>query len=53
MLIDTKNQTAYDCVVHSKLIVKLASYGTSGKLLLWIQSFLSGHSQAVKVGKHV
>jgi len=44
---------AFDCVVHSKLLAKLASYGISGNLLLWIQSFLSGRSQAVKVGKHM
>ena len=44
---------AFDCVVHSKLLAKLASYGISGNLLLWIQSFLSGRSQAVRVGKHI
>jgi len=44
---------AFDCVIHSKLLAKLASYGICGKLLLWIQNFLSGRSQAVKVGRYV
>lgn len=43
---------AFDCVVHSKLIATLASYGISDRLLLWIQAFLSNRTQAVKIGKH-
>ena len=32
---------------HQRLIQKLSSYGFSGKLLLWIKSFLSNRHQRV------
>ena len=51
-VIYTDFSKAFDCVVHSKLIVKLESYGISGRLLLWIQDFLSNRTQAVKIGRH-
>jgi hypothetical protein len=38
---------AFDSVVHSKLIFKLTSYGISGKLLCWIDAFLSCRTQCV------
>jgi len=41
---------ALDSVVHSKLLAKLESYGITGKLLLWLQDFLSDRTQAVKIG---
>jgi len=44
---------AFDCVVHTKLIAKLESYGITGRLLFWIKDFLSNRIQAVKIGKHI
>jgi hypothetical protein len=41
---------AFDSVSHSKLILKLQSFGIGGKLLDWVNNYLSGRSQAVKVG---
>ena len=41
---------AFDSVPHSRLLVKLRSYGIDGKLYQWIKSFLSDRSQYVKVG---
>ena len=41
---------AFDCVSHNKLLLKLQSYGISGKLLEWIQSFLHERSQQTRVG---
>ena len=40
---------AFDTVPHRRLISKLKSYGVSGNILTWIESFLSGRSQIVKV----
>ena len=40
---------AFDSVVHSKLLAKLQSYGVDGLLLGWINSFLTGRSQFVKI----
>ena len=36
-----------DSVPHQRLIQKLASYGFSGKLLLWLKGFLSDRYQRV------
>ena len=41
---------AFDSVSHSKLILKMQSFGIGGKLLDWVNNYLSGRSQAVKVG---
>ena len=38
---------AFDSVPHQRLIQKLASYGFSGKLLLWLRGFLSNRYQRV------
>ena len=43
-------QRAFDSISHSKLIHKLMSYGISGNLLYWIQSFLTHRTQSVRVG---
>ena len=40
---------AFDSVVHSKLLVKLQTFGISGNLLSWICAFLSDRSQSVVV----
>ena len=42
---------AFDCVVHSKVLYKLSCIGITGKLLSWIESFLTGRFQCVKVGE--
>ena len=41
---------AFDSVSHAKLVMKLKAYGISGNLFGWINSFLSGRSQSVKIG---
>ena len=40
---------AFDKVPHERLLVKLRHYGIRGKVLSWIQSFLTGRSQQVLV----
>ena len=38
---------AFDKVPHERLMCKLTKYGISGKLLLWIRSWLNNRSQRV------
>ena len=38
---------AFDGVVHSKLLYKLAAFGIHGLLLRWIEVFLSNRVQCV------
>ncbi len=40
---------AFDTVVHSKLITKLAAYGIDGLLLAWIADFLQSRQQRVRI----
>ena len=40
-------QKAFDSVPHMRLMNKLRSYGVSGKLLAWIEAFLTGRKQRV------
>jgi hypothetical protein len=40
---------AFDRVPHQRLMLKLASYGISGKIYTWIGDFLSGRTMRVKV----
>ena len=42
---------AFVSVCHNKLLIKLAAYGINGKLLGWINSFLSDRKQRVLVNK--
>jgi ribonuclease P/MRP protein subunit RPP40 len=44
---------AFDSVVHSKLIAKLTYYGVNDMLLKWIESFLVGRSQFVRIGSSI
>ena len=44
---------AFDKVPHRRLISKLLNYGISGKLLTWIESFLSNRRQRVVLGDTV
>lgn len=43
-------QKAFDKVPHARLLVKLKGYGINGKVLSWIENFLSDRSQFVTVG---
>ncbi|CAL4059585.1 unnamed protein product, partial [Meganyctiphanes norvegica] len=40
---------AFDTVPHKRLIAKLKAYGITGKILKWIESFLSDRSQRVVI----
>ena len=40
---------AFDTVPHRRLMSKLESYGITGEVKKWIESFLTGRSQTVKV----
>ena len=40
---------AFDTVPHRRLMSKLESYGITGEVKKWIESFLTGRSQIVKV----
>ena len=40
---------AFDCVPHRRLIGKLESFGITGKIRKWIEAFLHGRTQVVKV----
>jgi len=40
---------AFDSVSHTKLLLKLRTYGICGDLLGWITSFLSSRTQSVKI----
>ncbi len=40
---------AFDTVPHQRLSIKLKAYGIDGDILSWIESFLSGREQVVKV----
>ena len=41
---------AFDSVPHERLLIKLKSYGVTGKLLQWIRDFLKDRTQEVKIG---
>ena len=44
-------EKAFDSVPHRRLIMKLNRHGLSGKLLNWLQSFLTDRMQQVVVGE--
>ena len=44
-------QKAFDSVPHNRLLVKVESYGISGKFLVWIKSFLSDREQCVVLNR--
>jgi len=44
---------AFDTVCHNKLQSILKSYGICGKLLSWIEAFLCGRSQPVRIGEAI
>jgi hypothetical protein len=41
---------AFDSVCHSKLLLKLKSYGISGPLLSWLHAFFTSRNFRVKIG---
>ena len=41
---------SFDRVPHHLLLNELAAHGITGSALQWVQSFLSGRSQAVRIG---
>ena len=41
---------AFDTVPHQRLLTKLKSYGITGQVYAWIEDFLLGRTQKVKVG---
>ena len=45
----TDFQKAFDSVPHRRLLEKLASYGFCGKILTWIESFLTSRKQRVVI----
>ena len=42
---------AFDSVPHQRLLVKLKSYGITGKVYSWVADFLSDRCQRVRVGR--
>ena len=40
---------AFDTVPHQRLLYKLSRYGIQGDLLTWIESFITGRKQVVRV----
>ena len=45
---------AFDCVDHGLLLERLSSaYGIEGLAHSWLESYLTGRTQAVKIGNHV
>ena len=51
-VIYTDFDKAFDKVCHAKLLQKLEAYGIKGKLLRWIESFLTVKTQRVVLGEH-
>src|SRR5579872_5093403 len=45
-------KSAFDSVVHSKLLYKLTLFGINGNLMKWIESFLTERLFSVKVGSN-
>ena len=43
-------QKAFDTVPHKRLAVKLRAYGLKGNVLDWVEDFLHGRQQIVRVG---
>jgi len=42
---------AFNTLCHNKLLSKLNSYGICGNLLSWIEAFLCGRTQCVRIGE--
>jgi hypothetical protein len=48
-VIYTDFQKAFDSVPHRRLLLKIKSYGIDKNILKWIESFLTGRRQRVKI----
>ena len=46
-IIYTDFRKAFDSVAHKRLLLKLKCYGIGGKMLLWLENFLTGRRQRV------
>ena len=44
---------AFDTVPHKRLSMKMKAYGIEGKLLKWIEEFLTGRQQVVRVNGEI
>ena len=44
---------AFDTVSHSKLLYKLRNIGISGNILSWVNSFLTGRKQRVRINNEL
>jgi hypothetical protein len=42
---------AFDTVPHRRLLRKLGSYGVKGNIRRWVEAWLTGRTQSVRVGK--
>jgi hypothetical protein len=45
--------SAFNTIVHSKLITKLEALGLNPALYNWVLDFLTGRHQVVKVGNNI
>ena len=53
LLIGLDLSAAFNTVNHDLLLARLqAEFGASGTVLIWLQSYLDGHSLFVKIGQH-
>ena len=46
-------EKAFDNVPHKRLLLKLSKYGISGKVLDWIEAFLTKRRQRVVLGESI
>ena len=44
---------AFDTVPHKRLSVKMKAFGIEGKLLSWVEAFLTGKEQIVRVNEEL
>ena len=52
-IIYTDFEKAFDKVPHRRLLSKLLSYGLNSELINWIESFLQGRTQCVKINNKI
>ena len=45
--------SAFNTIVHSKIIIKLEALGLTPSLCNWVLDFLTGHPQVLKVGNDI
>ena len=53
LLISLDLSAAFDTIDHSVLLKRLScSFGVAGNVLSWIQTYLTGRTQSVRIGSH-